>query len=81
MTADYYEYTQMPCDAWQMHHAASEMGYQGGWEAIGAVNLNQGFKVPSDIRAAVKDVDGTEYEAVCPVAVLFRRPIPTGMDE
>ena len=54
---------------WQMHHLASELAYKG-WETVGVVNVRHGVKVAHDVRQP----DGPEYEAVNPVAVLFRRP-------
>lgn len=66
-----WEYTQMPCDVWQMHHLASTWQYRYGWEVVSVVNLPAGHRVPRDAG----DEDGPMYEAVCPVAVLFRRPV------
>lgn len=66
-----WEYTQMCCDAWQMHHLANNWHGRYGWETVAVVNLPAGYKVPREAG----DEDGPEYEAVCPVAVLFRRQI------
>lgn len=66
-----YEFTQMYCDAWQMHHLANNWHYEYGWEAVAVTPLPAGYKVPK----TAGDEDGPDYAAVCPVAVLFRRPL------
>ncbi len=71
MTA--FEYTQMTCDVWQMHHLANRWADAYGWEVVSVVPLPAGMDVPE----RVGDEDSPSVRAsIQPVALLFRRPVP-----
>jgi hypothetical protein len=67
-----FEYTQMDCDQWQMHHLASDWHARYGWEVVSVVNAKPDMEVPHKAG----DENGPTYRAINPVALLFRRPVP-----
>jgi hypothetical protein len=72
-----YEYTQMTCDAWQMHHLANRWADKYGWESVSVVSLPVGHQVPKEIGVE----DSPSVDGVAPVAILFRRRIKTDFEE
>lgn len=70
-----WEYSYETCELWQMADLAMDWQAKHGWEVVSVVNAPR-------LLATVSEFDEhgepKRVALVEPVAILFRRPIPTG---
>ena len=68
-----WEYTQNPCDVFELHHMCNYMAGHG-WEPVFAVESHEGVQLPEHIDREMGTL--RKGRPLRPYTILFRRPIP-----